>query len=194
MQADLLRIDLKEAVSNHDPTRRHRAYYRALNGNAASDHLNRLMYVDFKTLLVDGYMEKLDKATMACGLEARVPLLDHRLVEIAFQIPAQLKICGGASKRILKKAVQDLLPGSVLRKPKHGFAVPLDPWFRGELKNFSFEVLMDNRTRQRGYFNPAFVERLWREHLAGREILDAHLWVLLNFELWHRIYLENEAI
>jgi asparagine synthase (glutamine-hydrolysing) len=194
MQAELLGADLREAAAGHDPARPYHDYYHALKGDTASDHLNRLMYVDLKTLLVDGYMEKVDKATMACGLEARVPLLDHRLVELAFQIPGRFKISGGSSKRILKQAVRDLLPVSVLRKPKHGFAVPLDPWFRGELKDFSFEVLLDSRARQRGYFNTGFVERLWREHVEGREVWDAHLWLLLNFELWHRIYMENETI
>jgi asparagine synthase (glutamine-hydrolysing) len=124
----LLEADFRKAVAGHDPARPYHDYYHALNGEPASDHLNRLMYVDLKTMLVDGYMEKTDKATMACGLEARVPLLDRRLVELAFQVPGRLKIRGGSSKRILKQAVRDLLLVSVLRKPKQGFAVPLDPW------------------------------------------------------------------
>ncbi len=194
MQHELLSADLQAAVAGHDPAGPYHRHYYALNGNVANDHLNRLMYVDLKTLLVDGYLEKVDKATMACGLEARVPLLDHRLVELAFQIPGRFKVSARSSKRILKQAVRDLVPASVLRKPKHGFAVPLDPWFRGELKNFSYEVLLDSRTRQRGYFNIDFVERLWREHVRGREVWDSHLWLLLNFELWHRIYIENEPI
>jgi asparagine synthase (glutamine-hydrolysing) len=194
MQADLLGADLRAAIACHDPARPYHRYYHALNRNTASDHLNRLMYVDLKTLLVDGYMEKVDKATMACSLEARVPLLDHRLVELAFQIPGRFKISGGSLKRILKLAVRDLLPVSVLRKPKHGFAVPLDPWFRSELKDFSFEVLLDGRTRRRGYFNTDYIERLWREHVGGRHVWTDHLWALLNFELWHRVYLDRETV
>jgi asparagine synthase (glutamine-hydrolysing) len=194
MQAELLGGDLWGAIADHDPAVPYHDYYHALNRATAGDHLNRLMYIDLKTLLVDGYMEKVDKATMACGLEARVPLLDHRLVELAFQIPGHFKISGRTSKYIFKRAVRDLVPLSVLRKPKHGFAVPLDPWFRGELKDFSFEVLLDGRTRRRGYFNTGFIERLWREHLSGRHVWAEHLWVLLNFELWHRIYMENEMI
>ena len=194
MQAALLEADLRKAVAGHDPARPYHDYYHTLNGKPTSDHLNRLMYVDLKTMLVDGYMEKLDKATMACGLEARVPLLDHRLVELAFQIPGRFKISGRSWKRIFKRAVRDLLSNSVLHKPKHGFAVPLDPWFRGELKDFSFEVLLDGRTRKRGYFNTDFIERLWREHVDGRNVWTAHLWTLLNFELWHRVYLDGETI
>jgi asparagine synthase (glutamine-hydrolysing) len=194
MQAGLLGTDLRAAVGDYDPVVPYLGYYHALNGNYASDHLNRLMYVDLKTLLVDGYMEKLDKATMACSLEARVPLLDYRLVELAFQIPGRFKIGGSSLKRILKRAVRNLVPASVLRKSKHGFAVPIDPWFRGELKNFAFDVLLDGRTRQRGYFNMDFIERLWREHVSGRHVRADHLWLLLNFELWHRVYLDHDTV
>jgi asparagine synthase (glutamine-hydrolysing) len=138
-------------------------------------------------------MEKVDKASMACSLEARVPILDHRLVELAFQIPSRYKIRGLSTKRIFKQAVQGLVPAHTLRKPKHGFSVPTDPWFRGELRSFAFDVLLDGRARSRGYFNVDVVERLWREHAAGRHLWDAHLWLLLNFELWHQAYLD-EAI
>jgi asparagine synthase (glutamine-hydrolysing) len=121
-------------------------------------------------------------------------LLDPRLVELAFQIPGRYKIRGWSTKRIFKQAVADLVPPAVLRKPKHGFAVPLDPWFRGALKDFSREVLFDERTRHRGYFDMAVVERLWQEHLAGRQVWDGQLWLLLNFELWHRLYLDGDAL
>ncbi len=194
MQAELLEAGLYDAVGGYDPARLYAQYYHRLNGKTAADHLNRLMYVDVKTWLADAYMEKVDKATMACGLEARLPLLDHRLVELAFQIPGRYKVRGRSMKRIFKRAVRHLVPAAVLRKPKHGFSVPLDPWFRGELKTFTFDVLLDERTRGRGYFNAAFVERLWREHVDGRQVWDTHLWQLLNFELWHRIYLDGESV
>ena len=194
LQAELLQNDIYKALADYDPAWSYPHYYAALNGHTASDHLNRLMYVDLKTWLVDGYMEKTDKATMACSLEARLPLLDHRLVELAFQIPGRHKIRGWSTKRILKRAVSEIIPAQVLRKPKHGFSVPTDPWFRGDLKSFTFEVLLDERTRQRGYFNMPMVERLWREHVEGRHVWDTHLWLLLNFELWHRIYLDGETV
>jgi asparagine synthase (glutamine-hydrolysing) len=82
----------------------------------------------------------------------------------------------------------------VLRKPKQGFAVPVDPWFRGDLKSYTFDVLLDASTRRRGYFNMNVVERLWRDHVAGRHVWDGNLWLLLNFELWHRIYLDGESV
>jgi asparagine synthase (glutamine-hydrolysing) len=193
LQAELLRADLVKELGDYDPAWPYPHYYAALNGRTAADHLNRLMYVDLKTWLADAYMEKTDKASMASGLEARMPLLDHRLVELAFRIPGRFKIRGWSTKRIFKKAVRPLLPAFVLRKRKHGFSVPTDPWFRGELKQFTFDVLLDRRARQRGYFNAAAVERLWREHVSGRHVWDTHLWLLLNFELWHRIFLDGEG-
>jgi asparagine synthase (glutamine-hydrolysing) len=194
MQAELLQDGAHRAAADYDPAWPYPHYYPRLNGTTANDHLNRLMYVDVKTWLADAYMEKADKTTMACSLEARLPLLDHRLVELAFQIPGRFKIRGRSMKRIFKHAVRDLVPAAVLRKPKHGFAVPTDPWFRGELKEFTFDVLLDGRTKQRGYFNSNFVECLWREHSEGRRVRDSQLWLLLNFELWHRIYLDREPV
>jgi asparagine synthase (glutamine-hydrolysing) len=194
MQAELLQPELTYALKGYDPAWPYTYYYDRLNGNNASDHLNRLMYIDVKTWLADAYMEKVDKATMAASLEARLPLLDHRLVELAFQIPSAHKIQGWSTKRILKRAVRDLVPRAVLTKRKHGFSVPTDMWFRGALKEFTFEILLDNRTRRRGYFDMAVVERLWKEHLEGRHVWDTQLWLLLNFELWNRIYMDGEAM
>ena len=192
MQEELIRPEYREP--GYDPAWSFPHYYGGLNGTSASDHLNRMMFVDLKSSLPDAYLEKSDKATMACGLEGRLPLLDHRLVELAFQIPGVQKIQGKSLKRILKRAVRDLVPAEVLARPKHGFAVPLDPWFRGELKDYTFDVLLDARTRSRGYFDSGVVERMWREHVEGREVWDAHLYFLLNFELWHRIHLDGEAV
>jgi asparagine synthase (glutamine-hydrolysing) len=194
MQDQLLNPEVCSMLSDYDPLWPYPHYYHGFHGSRADDHLNRIMYVDLKSLLADGYMEKTDKATMAWGLEARLPILDHRLVELAFQIPGRLKIRGWKTKRIFKMGIRDLIPNWVLHKPKHGLAVPTDLWFRDDLKLFAYEVLLDGSTRRRGYFNPRFVERLWREHTEGRHVWNSHLWLLLNFELWHRIYMDKEAI
>jgi asparagine synthase (glutamine-hydrolysing) len=193
MRSELLAPAVASEAGPYDPSWPYSRYYTALDRRAADDHLNRMMYVDVKTWLPDAYLEKVDKATMACGLEARLPMLDPRLVELAFTIPGRFKIRGGSLKRVLKQAVRGLVPDSVLAKRKRGFAVPTDPWFRGPLKEFAFEVLLDPGTRGRGYFNSGYVERLWKEHFEGRQVRDAQLWLLLNFELWHRAYLDGEA-
>jgi asparagine synthase (glutamine-hydrolysing) len=192
MREELLMPAVREAAGDYDPAWQYSLFYnRERSDRPPLDHLNRLMYVDVKTWLADVYMEKVDKATMAASLEGRLPILDHRLVELAFQIPGRFKIRGRSTKQIFKKAVAGLLPPDVLRKPKHGFAVPTDPWFRGSLKSFVFDTLMDERTRSRGYFNSAYVERLYRLHRDGKEVHDTALWLLLNFELWHRTYLDS---
>jgi asparagine synthase (glutamine-hydrolysing) len=179
---------LAEAAARYDGVA---VYRRHMNDAAAAEHMNRLMYVDLKTWLADTYLEKVDKASMAVSLEARVPLLDHRLVELSFQMPSRLKLSSRFTKRIFKQAVADLLPKDTLAKRKHGFSVPTDPWFRGELSRFAYDVLLDSRTRQRGFFRADAVERLWREHQEGRQVRDSHLWLLLNFELWARRFLDS---
>lgn len=191
MQKELLQSAMVDDIAGHDTQEPYSRYYQALNPSMAVDHINRLMYTDLKTLLPDAYLEKVDKAAMACSLEARLPFLDHRLVELAFQIPGQYKISGLSTKLILKRAIRELVPPSVLRKPKHGFAVPTEPWFQGQLHDFAFEILLDKRTKDRGYFNSQFIEQLWREHAEGRHLWDGQLWLLLNFELWHRMYMDE---
>lgn len=194
MQMELLRPSLLGDLVGHDPQEFYSRYYMGLNPSTAADHMNRLMYTDLKTLLPDAYMEKVDKAAMACSLETRLPFIDHRLVELAFQIPSRYKVRGLSTKLILKRAVRELVPEIVLRKPKHGFAVPTEPWFQGHLRDFLFEILLDERTRGRGYFNMEFIEQLWREHGEGHHMWDGHLWLLLNFELWHRMYLDEATM
>ena len=185
---ELLDARLQAAVESYDALEGYRRYF---NDARAADEMNQYMHVDIKTWLPDTYLEKVDKTSMAVSLEARVPLLDYRLVELAMTIPSSYKIRGGVTKKVLRDAVRDLLPDRTMTKPKHGFAVPTDPWFRGELREFAHGVLTDRTTRQRGYFNPAEVERLWSDHQSGREVRDAHLWLLLNFELWAREYLDQ---
>lgn len=194
MQAELLRPSIANEMSGHDPQSPYSRYYAALNHSTNPDHINRLMYTDLKMLLPDSYLEKVDKAAMACSLETRLPFLDHRLVELAFQIPGRYKVRGLSTKRILKRAVRGLVPEVVLRKPKHGFAVPTEPWFQGKLRDFVFEILLDQQTKERGYFNMKFIEQLWREHTEGQRVWDGPLWLLLNFELWHRMYLDERTI
>jgi asparagine synthase (glutamine-hydrolysing) len=188
MLRDILDGPLGDAAAEYNGTA---VYRRHMTDAHEAEHMNRLMYVDLKTWLADTYLEKVDKTSMAVSLEARVPLLDHRLVELSLQIPQRLKIASGVTKRIFKDAVADLLPKETLDKRKHGFAVPTDPWFRGELQQFAYDVLLDPRTRQRGFFRTDAVERLWREHQTGREVRDGHLWLLLNFELWARQFLDS---
>ncbi len=160
----------------------------------AHDRTNRAMYADLHLRLPNDYLEKVDKATMAVSLEARVPLLDYRLVELAQRIPSRFKLTGQQTKVMFRRAVADLLPDDVLNLPKHGFSVPTRLWFQGALKTFVLDHLTDERARARGIFDTNAVRALWADHQDQRGVYDYHLWLLLNFELWARQYLDRQAI
>jgi asparagine synthase (glutamine-hydrolysing) len=164
----------------------HRLYIQNGTETAGS-----LLYIDQQTWLPDTYLEKADKASMANSLEVRVPFLDHELVEFAARIPVKYKIRGFATKCILKKAFASQLPAAILRKRKHGFTPPIDPWFRGKLKDQIKEVILDPRSRSRGLFNHDYIEKLYCWHTQGRASYHRPLWLLVVFELWCQKYLDG---
>ena len=151
----------------------------------------QMMHVDFETYLPEDILVKVDRMSMAHSIESRVPLLDNEVVEFGARIPASLKIRNGRRKHILKEAAAELLPADILGRGKQGFAVPIGNWFRGGLRDLFSDVLLSPRAKQRGYFETAFIERLVREHIAGRRDHTLRLWALVVFELWHRLYLDG---
>lgn len=158
-------------------------YFR---GAVHSDPLSQQQYVDIKTYLVDDILTKVDRMSMAVSLEARVPLLDYRIVELAVNLPARMKLYKGETKRILRRVMANRLPAEVLNKPKQGFSIPLKNWLRGPLKPMMIDLLSETCIRQRGYFQPSTVKRLISEHLAGRANHSHRLWGLMVLEMWHR--------
>jgi asparagine synthase (glutamine-hydrolysing) len=156
---------------------------------ALSPH-GRMMRFDFETYLPEDVLTKVDRMSMAHSIESRVPLLDNAVIDFAGSLPASMKIREGRRKHILKAAIEDLLPDHILHRKKQGFGVPLGVWFRGGLTEVFADVLGSGRTRQRGYFQPAFIDRLVQEHLSGRRDHTLRLWQLLVFELWHRQYVD----
>ncbi len=148
--------------------------------------LDRMLEVDVATYLPGDLLTKIDVATMAHSLEARSPLLDRELMELAASIPAELKLRGRQKKAILRDALRGWLPDAVLDRPKQGFSVPGAAWFRGELRGFARDVLLDPGTVARGYFRADAVERLLDRHAAGRADESPRIWALLMLELWHR--------
>jgi asparagine synthase (glutamine-hydrolysing) len=142
--------------------------------------------VDVQTYLPCDLLTKIDIASMAHSLECRQPLLDHHVVELAAAMPIELKYRRGRGKRILREAFGHLLPATVFRRPKMGFGVPLDHWFRHELNDFTRQVLFDPLTQGRGYFRPEAVQRLFDEHQSGRFDHSHRLWLLLFLEMWQR--------
>jgi len=157
----------------------------------ASNLLEATLDVDVQTYLPDDLLVKVDVATMAHGLEGRSPLLDQDVMQFAASLPPEMKIKGRTTKYLLKRLARRLLPAELIDRPKMGFAVPLDHWFRKELKGMARDLLLDARARGRGYFNTAFVEQMLDEHATGQRLWHQHLWTLLMFEIWHRTFIDG---
>ena len=172
-------------IAVHDPWARSLMELASIG----SDWVAALQYCDLQTYLPLDILTKVDRMTMAHSIEARPPLLDHRVVEFAATVPARYRLRDGTTKYLLKRAMRGILPDAIIDRPKHGFAVPLARWFRGELAGFTRDVLLSDTCRQRGLFEPKYVERLIRLHTRGRD-LDLQLWTLLSFELWCRRVLD----
>ena len=162
----------------------------AWEGERTRDPDNWMLYQDTMLYLPDDILTKVDRMSMAHSLEARVPLLDHRLVEFAATLPFPLKLKGGISKRVAKRAVRGLLPPQLLAQRKQGFAIPIHRWFREELRSHFQDIVLNSGARNRRYLNPECARHLFNEHDAGHENYGHHLWALLMFEHWLR-YIET---
>jgi len=155
--------------------------------------LSRLMRVDQKTYLPDAMLTKIDRASMAVGLEARVPLLDHRLVEYAVQLPDNLKYRNGSGKYILKKLLARYIPLSLFNRPKMGFGIPLDSWLRKELKPLLLDYLNAERIKKEGLLNEKLIDKTIQEHLSGKINHQYRLWALLMWEMWRDRWMKNSS-
>ncbi|MFN8545950.1 MAG: asparagine synthase (glutamine-hydrolyzing) [Candidatus Binatia bacterium] len=166
-----------------------RAHFARSEGRAL---LDRYLIADTATWLPEDLLMKVDKMSMAVSLEARVPFLDHRLVELVASAPADLKWRGGP-KYLLKRVAERLVPRDVLERPKHGFTLPLDRWFRTDLRGFATDLLLGERARRRAFFRPEAVERLWSRYLAAGAGGLMPVWTLVNLEVWCRVFLDGET-
>lgn len=184
----LFRKEVYELLSHYDPWAALQEYLPKTPGH----WLSALQHLDLKSYLPLDILTKVDRMSMAHSLEARVPLLDHKVVEFAATIPPELQLRGRARKYILKRALRGILPDPVLSRRKQGFAVPLGRWFRGQLGNFVQDLLLSETSRRRGLFDPSYIERLLQLQRQGRE-LDLQLWTLISFELWCRTFLDGRG-
>lgn len=129
---------------------------------------------------------------MATSVESRVPFLDHKLVEFSCSLPERLKLRGGTTKYILRQAMKQILPPSILTRPKMGFPVPIGAWFRGQYSSIVDEYVLSERAQARGIFEPEFVNSLVKRHKAGEDHAE-RLWALVNFEIWQRQLFDGES-
>ncbi len=182
---------LNPAISTgSDPYAASLEYFGRLNGH--SGLLDRLLYTDMKTYLVELLMKQ-DQMSMSMSIESRVPFLDHHLVEFATRLPHRLKLRGLTTKWILREASRGIIPDSILKRPKMGFPVPFANWIRGSWNGMARDVLLDRRSRERGLINPAAVSQLLDDHRAGTRAGGDAIWALLNLELWYRTFIDGDG-
>lgn len=165
--------------------------FRQIAGSVSSDDaVENLLYLDSKTYLPSDILTKVDRMSMASSLEARSPLLDHKLIEFVTRIPSAMKLKGRETKYIFKKAIRDLVPPEILNREKQGFGVPINEWINLQLKDRITSDLSDGRAMTRGYFDATYVSLLLDEHSRGRRDHSHALWTLWMLELWHRRYID----
>jgi len=182
------RAELLGRAGTFDPLSTYRARFAETEGH---ELLTRLQDVDFGLYLVDDLLTKTDRASMAWSLEARVPFMDTVVANFAFSLPAKHKVRGLQKKRLLRKAVEPLLPDEVVHGRKRGFSIPAAAWLRGELEPFARETLAPEVLRRQGYLDSAAVTRVLDEHVAGQRDNSRQLWGLLSFTLWHERHVEG---
>jgi len=190
-QQELLHRSLRAGATPSHAYAASVAHFDRPNGH--STFLDRLLYADIKTYLVELLMKQ-DQMSMAASVESRVPFLDHKLVEFAARLPDRWKLSGLTTKRVLRQAMKGILPESIVNRPKMGFPVPFSQWTRAAWNSVAHDVLLDRRSRERGIIDPRGVERLLASHAAGTTNGGDRIWSLLNLELWYRTFIDKEGV
>jgi len=189
MKEQVMNPDVRHSLNGYDSIEVFKKYYYDCDRAGFSDPLSRVQYVDFKTYLVDDILTKVDRASMANSLEVRVPLLDHKFVELVAGIPSQLKLKGRESKYIFKKALMELLPEEIINRNKMGFSIPVGGWMRNELREMAEDTLFKNSLNSNIFFDTKYVRQLWKQHLSGMSDFTEPLWALMSFKLWAEKFL-----
>jgi asparagine synthase (glutamine-hydrolysing) len=180
--------ELKRQLAGHDSSQFLLGLFARATG---ADLVDRINYVDLHSFLPHNILRYSDRMSMAHGLEVRVPYTDHKLVEFLARVPWQAKLDGNQTKRLLRQAAQPWVPEKILKRGKMGLNPPMGLWLRQHLRPLLAEYLSPDRIKQRGYFDPATVQTLVQDLMAGRRDYSLHLWALISFEEWHRQYLDS---
>ncbi len=186
-KALLLSPEFVSALGGHDPFVAFARHFGRVRG---LDPLSQLLYVDLKTWLANDMLVKVDRMSMAHGLEIRCPLLDHRIIEFAATVPSDLKYRGRVSKYLLKRHLDGRVPASAIHRRKQGFEIPLGRWLRSDLYGLAHDVLFSARAVGRGYVRPRRLRLLWDRHQRGIQDHSAQIWTVLMFEMWARTFLD----
>ena len=181
--------DFRRSVETTDPSYASRKYFEKVRH---LETVSRRQYLDFKTYLPGDILTKVDRTSMMVSLEARVPILDHKLVEFAATIPPVVLFNGQNPKHLFKKVAERLLPREAVYRPKMGFAVPVAHWINNEWKDLSQELLLGGRAQKRNIFNRNFVKRVMNEHRSGRRPHDNTIWALMVLEIWFREFIDEQ--
>lgn len=187
----LLNVDYSEYVSNSIVEKYVSSIYKIAE---LSDEVNQMLYFDQKIWLPDDVLMKSDKISMAHSIELRVPFLDYKLVQFASNIPSKLKYKGKCEKYILKQAFKDILPEFVMKRQKNGFPVPISSLLSNEYKDFTGDILLSSSALNRGYFNKSYIENLLNAANIKKPYVGRQLWLLLTFELWNQMYIDNYSL
>ncbi len=179
-------IDLSKEINEREPLKPIFDYAKNF------DDINGELYIDFNTYLVDNILVKVDRMSMATSLEARVPILDHKLVEYAFKIPGKYKLKGFTTKDIFKKNALKMLPKEIVYREKQGFSIPIKNWLKNELRPILLKTLSEENVEKNGFFNYAEIERYINEHLSGKDNHSHILWGLLLFHIWYDYFVTED--
>jgi asparagine synthase (glutamine-hydrolysing) len=192
--AETRRLLTADAQAQLHPDRAYDQAYRHLERCQSEQILNQILYMDFKLYLENDILPKVDRASMACSLEVRVPLLNQLVLDHVASLPAHLKLRGMTTKYIMKEAVKDLLPPEIISRKKKGFGMPVARWFSNELRPLLEDMLEPSKLRQDGIFDVHQVRGLMDDHFAQKRDNRKPLWTLLVFQQWYDRYVRSSNV
>lgn len=189
MKHRMLAPGVKRQLMGYDSVDVFRTHYKNYDDSGINDPLSRVQYVDFKTYIVDDILTKVDRASMANSLEVRVPLLDHKFVELAARIPSRMKLDGARSKIIFKDAMQPVLGDEIINRKKMGFSIPVGQWMKNELRELIEDEFFSSSNKCSYLFDMNYIRQMWRNHLSGVSNYTEPLWCLIAFQLWSKRFM-----